>query len=183
MARRLLRVCVVTALLAGNLGSLLTFTSSSAVVSSALDSAVPYFSGGALSAVVQQARPRSCYSLERFQRTPGRRGVPSLCERPRHHVPLGRVLLQRARVLPGTCTKATPFFFWRLFTPSLTPAFLSSQIEVRLVERLRARLLANLLRQETLFFDAHSSGELTSRLTRRVRALLLISAHVFSYVQ
>lgn len=49
--------------------------------------------------------------------------------------------------------------------------FGSALVEVRLVERLRARLLASLLRQETAFFDARVSGELVSRLTSDVTVL------------
>lgn len=49
--------------------------------------------------------------------------------------------------------------------------YCTALIEVRLVERLRARLLASMLRQDTAFFDVCSSGELVSRLTSDVTLL------------
>ena len=47
----------------------------------------------------------------------------------------------------------------------------SALVEVRLVARIQERLFASILRQELSFFDAQSSGALTSRLTSDVTLL------------
>jgi ATP-binding cassette subfamily B (MDR/TAP) protein 8 len=52
-----------------------------------------------------------------------------------------------------------------------TRVYCSALVEVRLVARVQQRLFAAILRQETAFFDATSSGELASRLTSDVQVL------------